>query len=203
MHEAHLHLAAHDPIMATLIDRFSLPEIERHHEYYRQLARSIIGQQLSVKAAAAINRRFIELFGGDEFPNPEQIIAKDIDELRTAGLSRAKALYIRDLAAHVLDGSVQFDHLDALSNDEIMHKLIAIKGVGEWTVHMFLMFSMRRMDVLPIGDLGIRNGVARLYGLTPPASIEQVREIAETHQWHPYESVACRYVWASLDNEPA
>ncbi len=186
--------------LASLVDAFGLPTFSPHGNYYQELVESIISQQLSVKAAATINRRFVDLFG--HFPTPEEILGKDFDELRSAGLSGQKTGYIRDLAQHVLDGSVRFDHLDTLSNDEIIAELTAVKGIGEWTVHMFLMFCMGRLDVLAYGDLGVRTGIMRLYELDALPDRKTVESIAQTNGWHPYASIACWYVWKSLDNEP-
>lgn len=200
-HKASHYLANNDPVMAQLIATYAPPALEAHRNYYHELIDSIISQQLSVKAARTIEGRFKDLFGGN-FPTPEQILEKDIEELRSVGLSRPKAGYIQDLARKILDGSVQFDHLDALSNEEIITELTAVKGIGEWTVHMFLMFCMGRMDVLAHGDLGIRNGVTKLYNLKQTATPEDVKRIATEHNWHPYETIACWYIWQSLDNAP-
>jgi DNA-3-methyladenine glycosylase II len=197
------YLAAHDPVLAPVIAKAGLCTIRPHHNYYQELVDSIISQQLSVKAARTIEQRFCELFGGDSLPSPEAILTKNVDELRTAGLSRGKALYVRDLAQHVVDGSIKFDHLDSLSNQEIIAELTPVKGIGEWTVHMFLMFCMGRLDVLAHGDLGIKNGVRALYGLDHQPTPQEIITIAETFQWHPYESVACWYLWQSLENTPA
>ena len=199
--EATRHLSASDPILARVIASAPLPDITPHTDYYRALVNSIIGQQLSVKAAATIKQRFADLFGSD-FPTPEQIIARDIEELRSVGLSRPKARYVQDLAQHIIDGTVRFATIDQLSNDEIIAELTAVKGVGEWTVHMFLLFCMGRLDVLPTGDLGIRSGIKKLYGLSELPSPDEVRQIAAANSWHPYESVASWYVWHSLDNAP-
>lgn len=195
-------LAANDAVLAPVIARSGLCIIRPHREYYRALGDSIIGQQLSVKAAATIKRRFRELFGG-EFPEPKAILQKSIEELRSAGLSGQKALYIRDLAQHIVDGQVRFDRLDQQSNDEIIAELTDVKGVGEWTVHMFLMFCMCRADVLATGDLGVRSGIRKLYGLDHLPAPSEIEQIARQNQWHPYETVACWYIWRSLDNEPA
>lgn len=196
--------AAHlcrDPILAPLIKRFGAYPVVPHHDYYRELVESIIGQQLSVKAAASINRRFIALFGG-EFPGAEKIVNQPVEYLREAGLSGAKARYVQDLARHVLDGSLDFSRFDQMNNDEIITALTEVKGIGEWTAHMFLMFCMGRLDVLPVGDLGIKNGIRTLYGFDHLPSANEIRTIAETNQWHPYESVASWYIWQSLDNSP-
>ncbi len=193
------HLREHDVRMGLLIEQFPAPGFTPHTNYYQELVESIISQQLSVKAAATIGRRFVDSFG--HFPEPHEILARDEDELRSVGLSGQKTRYIRDLASKVIAGEVQFDHLDALSNDQIVEELTAVKGIGEWTVHMFLMFCMGRLDVLPTGDLGIRNAIARLYELSSCTPAD-VTEIAAKNGWAPYESVASWYLWQSLDNTP-
>lgn len=195
------HLAHADPALAPVIAQAGMCRIAPHQNYYQALADSIIGQQLSVKAAASIKKRFRELFG-NKFPEPKAILEKSVEELRTAGLSQAKANYIRDLAQHIVDGRVRFDQIDTLENEQIIAELTDIKGVGEWTVHMFLMFCMGRPNVLATGDLGIRSGIKKLYGLDALPTPREVETIAAQHGWHPYETVACWYVWYSLDNKP-
>ncbi len=195
------YLIAHDPILGEVIKKAPLPAFVPHKNYYQELVESIISQQLSVKAAATILKRFKELFSAN-VPSPEDIIATDIEDLRGVGLSRQKASYIKDLATRVLDGSVQFSHLDSLTNQEVIDELIQIKGVGVWTVHMFLLFCMGRLDVLPTGDLGIRNGIQKLYNLPEKPSIDDIETMALNHFWHPYESIASWYIWHSLDNKP-
>lgn len=192
-----------DPVLAPVIAQYGLCTIRPHHNYYQELVDSIISQQLSVKAARTIEKRFCELFNSEGFPSPEAIVAKSVEELRTAGLSRGKATYVRDLAQHVLDGKVRFDHLDELPNEEVIHELTAVKGIGEWTAHMFLMFCMGRLDVLAVGDLGVRSGIQKLYSLERLPTPQEVTDIATANNWHPYESAACWYVWQSLDNAPA
>lgn len=199
--KAAAYLSKQDPVLAPIIKQIGPCTIAPHRNYYWELIDSIISQQLSVKAAATIEKRFQNLFE-EEFPSPAAILAKTVEELRTAGLSNAKALYIRDLAQHVLDGKLEFEKFDDLDNVTIITELAAVKGIGEWTAHMFLMFCMGRMDVLPIGDLGIRNGTRALYGLADVPTPTQVTEIAIKNNWHPYESIASWYVWKSLDNEP-
>ena len=201
MDDALIHLSEADPRFTKLIETYPRPDFTPHTNYYHELASSIISQQLSVKAAKTIEGRFKDLFG-DAFPSPEQILLKDIEELRAVGLSRPKAGYIQDLAAKVLDGTVDFSTLDSLSNQEIVDELTKVKGIGEWTVHMFLMFCMGRLDVLPIGDLGIRNGIGKLYGFQGVPTPQEVILIAEKYDWNPYESVASWYIWQSLDNSP-
>lgn len=196
------HLAANDAFLADLIQNYPAPAFTPHINYYHELVSSIISQQLSVKAAHTIEGRFKDLFGGD-FPSPELILEKDIEELRAVGLSRPKAGYIQDLAVKILDGTVRFDTLDTLSNQEVVDELTKVKGIGVWTVHMFLMFCMGRLNVLPVGDLGIRNGIQRLYGLDHLPDANDIEMIAKTNGWSPYESVASWYIWQSLDNAPA
>jgi DNA-3-methyladenine glycosylase II len=195
------HLSGVDLVLAPVISLAGTCTIAPHTNYYQDLVETIIGQQLSVKAAATIRGRFMALFDSD-LPAPELILEKSIEELRAVGLSGAKAVYIRDLAQHVVDGKVKFDHLDGLSNEEIIRELTAVKGIGEWSVHMFLMFCMGRMDILAYGDLGIRSGVKKLYQLDHLPSPKEVIAIADANNWHPYESIACWYVWRALDNKP-
>lgn len=197
-----LYLSDADPVLAAVIAAAPLPSFAPHTNYYQELVESIISQQLSVKAAATILNRFKALFG-ETFPAPEDILQKEIEEYRSVGLSRQKASYIRDLAEKVISGAVSFERLDALSNDEIISELTTIKGVGVWTVHMFLMFCMGRLDVLPVGDLGIRNGVQKLYGLSERPGDAEIIDIALLNNWHPYETLASWYIWHSLDNKPA
>ena len=194
-------LRERDHVLSTLISEQPMPELQAHDDYYGALVSSIIGQQLSVKAAASIKRRFVDLFGGT-MPMPSAIITRTHEELRSVGLSNAKANYIRDLAEHVLDGRVHFNNINSQSNAEIIAELSDVKGIGEWTVHMFLMFCVGRLDVLPTGDLGIRNAIRDRYGLATSPTPAEVRTLAETNGWHPYETVACLYLWASYDTEP-
>jgi len=196
---AQTHLIQHDPILAPIIKACGPYTVKPHKDYYQALVSSIISQQLSVKVAATIQQRFCTLFGAKTLPTPEQILSKNIEELRDVGLSRPKAGYIQDLAVHILDGKVTFNHFNTLSNEEIIAELIAVKGIGVWTVHMFLMFCMGRLNVLAHGDLGIKNGVQKLYGLDHLPSQDDIQEIAEKYHWHPYESVACWYIWKSVN----
>ncbi|HSX46284.1 MAG TPA: DNA-3-methyladenine glycosylase [Candidatus Saccharimonadia bacterium] len=195
------HLTQNDPVLAPLVVQFDTPTWRPHKNYYWELIDSIISQQLSVKAAASIEKRFQEKFG--EIPEPQTILEASIEDLRGVGLSRPKARYIQDLALHILEGKLKFDKLDQQTNDEIMSELIDIKGIGEWTAHMFLIFSVGRLDVLPTGDLGIRNGIRQLYGFKDVPTPEQIQRLVRKNHWHPYESVASWYVWRSLANTPA
>lgn len=190
-----------DPVLAPLFDAHPRCNLRPHKDYFRELVESIVGQQLSVKAAASINHRFADMFEAP-FPTAEDILNQPVEYLREAGLSGAKVKYIRDLAEHVLDDKLEFENFDSLPNDQIVSELTAVKGIGEWTAHMFLMFCMARPDILPTGDLGIRNGVMKLYGLDHLPSPDEITQIADEHNWRPYESIASWYVWKSLDNAP-
>ncbi|MDB5164916.1 MAG: DNA-3-methyladenine glycosylase [Candidatus Saccharibacteria bacterium] len=195
------HLAKNDPHLAPIIKRAGLAAIKPHSNYYWELVDSIISQQLSVKAAASIEKRFQELFDS-EFPEPAAILEKSVEELRAVGLSGAKARYVRDLAEHVLDGRLVLDNFDSMSNEEIITMLTDVKGIGEWTAHMFLIFSLGRLDILPVGDLGIRNGIRALYSFEDIPTPQQIKDLAAANNWAPYQSVASWYVWHSLDNVP-
>jgi DNA-3-methyladenine glycosylase II len=153
-----------------------------------------------VKAARAIYGRLVDRFGG-RAPTPQEILDDDPEELRAAaGLSGAKTASLRSLAEHVLDGELELARLDELPDEEVIRELVAVKGIGEWTAHMFLMFTLHRPDVLPTGDQGIKNAVRIAYGLDAVPGPEAMIEIAEP--WRPYRTRACLYLWRSLNNEP-
>jgi len=202
LHLAAEHLSAHDAVLKPIIDRAGPAQLQPHTNYYGALVSSIVSQQLSVKAADAIEKRFLDLFDG-KFPTPEQILSVDVEQLRSIGFSYAKGRYVHDLAQHILDGKITFERVPQQSNEEIIAELTDVKGIGEWTVHMFLMFCVGRLDVLPVGDLGIKNGIRALYGFTDAPAPQQIAELAQTNHWAPYESVASWYIWHSLDNKPA
>ena len=205
METADAHLSQ-DPVLARLIAEQGGPlPLEpdsrgRPPDVYGALLRAITGQQLSVKAAQAIYGRMTARFGG-QTPTPAELLADDPDELRAAaGLSRAKVASLRSLAEHVLDGELELDRLMQLDDGEVTRALVAVKGIGEWTAHMLLMFTLHRPDVLATGDQGIRNAVMRAYGLAAPPDPAAITELAEP--WRPYRTRACLYLWRSLANEP-
>ncbi len=177
------------------------PEVDRRGsrpDPYQALARAIVGQQLSTKAARSIWERVAGLFDGT--PSPKQLLAADPQTLRDAGLSWAKVAYVRDLAEHVEDGELDLGRLPELDDDEVIEELTAIKGVGRWTAEMFLIFHLGRPDVLSAGDLGIRKAAQLAYGLNElpaPAELERIGE-----SWRPHRTLACLYLWRSLDNAP-
>lgn len=198
-------LMASDKVIARLMkERGPInPETDRRAsrpDPYEALARAICGQQLSTKAAASIWGRVIGLFG-DRTPKATEIIAADPQELRDAGLSWAKVAYLRDLAEHVEDGDIDLDRLPQLADEEVVEELTAIKGIGRWTAEMFLIFHLGRPDVLSTGDLGIRRGAQIAYGLDQLPEPDELERMAEP--WRPHRTIACLYLWRSLDNAPA
>jgi DNA-3-methyladenine glycosylase II len=194
-----------DPVMARLIEEHATVvrrdlRRERPGDAYGALLRSIVSQQLSTTAASTIYGRMLDIFGGHA-PTPRQLLAADPDEIRAAGMSRPKIAYLRDLAQHVEDGTLELDRLDELPDEEVSAQLTAIKGLGQWTADMFLMFHLRRPDVLPVGDQGIRRAVQveyRMRKLPEPKRLEKV-----ARPWRPHRTLACLFLWSSLDNVPA
>jgi DNA-3-methyladenine glycosylase II len=203
---ASAHLRAADPVLGAMIERLdavALPDRSDRPapgELYASLVRTIVGQQLSTRAARAIWQRLIDHYDGRP-PTPEQVLASDPEELRAAaGLSRSKTTYLRSLAEHVLDGSLELERLAQLDDDAVIAELVAVKGIGEWSAHMFLMFQLGRPDVLAPGDLGIRRGVQITYGLAEMPTPKEVIAMAEP--WRPYRTAACMYLWRSIDMAP-
>jgi DNA-3-methyladenine glycosylase II len=198
-------LRAADPVLAGLIDRFGTdgldgPRPGRPRDHYGTLVRAIVSQQLSSRAASAIYARLIDRFGGRP-PTPEEVLADDPDELRrAAGLSHAKVRYLRSLAEHVLDGSLELDKLGRLSDEQVIAELVAVKGLGVWTSQMCLMFHLGRPDVLPVGDLGIRRAIMVSYGLEELPAPAQSERIAEP--WRPHRTLACLILWRSQEATP-
>jgi DNA-3-methyladenine glycosylase II len=199
------YLSGRDPVLAQLIEavgplpnsREGRPDREDH---YGALVRTIVGQQLSVHAARAIYGRLTERFSGRP-PTPAEILADDPEQLRAAaGLSHAKVRYLRSLAEHVISGELELERLDELGDEEVIVELLAVKGLGTWSADMFLMFHLERTDVLPVGDLGIRRAIQRSYGLDALPEAGAMEQIAEP--WRPHRTLACRYLWRSLQNEP-
>jgi DNA-3-methyladenine glycosylase II len=189
-------------VLARLLDDNGAPEPWRlRGDHYAALVRSIVGQQLSTRAARAIYGRLLERFDGHP-PTPQQILDDDPDALRVAaGLSHAKVRYLRSLAECVVNGTLQLDRLEELPDEEVIAELVAVKGIGEWSAHMFLMFQLGRPDVVAVGDLGIRRAVERAYDLPALPTPAALTELAEP--WRPYRTAACLVLWHSLANAPA
>jgi DNA-3-methyladenine glycosylase II len=188
--------------MAALVRRIGPLDLAsrrrgRPDDAYGALVRTIVGQQLSTKAARTIYARLAALFG-DRPPKPEEILSADEDALRTAGLSRQKIGYLRDLARHVRSGELDFAAVHKLSDEEVAARIIAVKGLGQWSADMFLIFHLGRPDVLPVGDLGIRRAVERAYGLPGLPDADDLRSLAAP--WRPQRTLACLYLWRTLDD---
>jgi DNA-3-methyladenine glycosylase II len=195
-------LAERDPILRVLIEshgRCGLARSQRE-DPFTALVEAIVWQQLSGKAAATIYRRVLALLPNGGPPTPAGILDIDEPALRAAGLSRAKTAYIRDLSTHVRGGDVHLDALDVLDDEAVIDELTRVKGIGRWTAEMFLMFRLHRPDVLPVDDVGIVNAIRRAYRLRKPPSADRMRKIAGA--WRPYRSVACWYLWQSLEAVP-
>jgi DNA-3-methyladenine glycosylase II len=194
-------LSRRDPVIRDLVRAHGpcgLPTAQ-HADPFKALVRAIIGQQLSTKAAATIHARVVALCP-DGTLTPDAIACLTDEQLRASGLSTQKLRYLRDLSARVHDGSLPLDTLDTLPDDEVIERLMQVKGIGRWTAEMFLMFRLHRPDVLPVGDLGIVKAVQRAYRLRKAPTPDRLMKIGES--WRPYRSVACWYLWASLDNTP-
>jgi DNA-3-methyladenine glycosylase II len=193
-------LARRDPILRDLMRAHGPCRLaaRQHADPFKALIRAIVGQQLSAKAAATIFSRFEALF--DAFPTPLQVLAVPDDRLRGVGLSSQKLGYLRDLCRRIVEGELPLDVLDRMDDEAVIEKLTQVKGIGRWTAEMFLIFRLQRPDVLPVGDLGIVRAVQRAYKLRKAPSPDRLTRIGEV--WRPYRSVACWYLWASLNNEP-
>jgi DNA-3-methyladenine glycosylase II len=178
------------------------PEIDRRGsrpDPWEALARAIVGQQLSTLAARSIWEKLVGQFGG-KLPAPAELLRKRKQTLRKAGLSNAKVEFIRDLAARVKEGRLDLKRLAKLSDEDVTANLIEVKGIGRWTAEMFLIFHLGRPDVVSLGDLGIRRAVQIAYGMKELPGPEELDKLAE--EWRPHRTLACLYLWRSLDNTP-
>ena len=193
-------LARRDPVLRDLMRAHGPCGLaaRQHTNPFKALARAIVGQQLSAKAAATIFSRFEGLY--EAFPTPAQVLATPDERLRGVGLSSQKLGYLRDLCRRIEEGQLPLDVLERMEDEAIIEALTQVKGVGRWTAEMFLIFRLQRPDVLPVGDLGIVRAVQRAYKLRKAPSPDRLTRIGEA--WRPYRSVACWYLWASLNNDP-
>lgn len=195
MRKALAHLKKSDKILADIITRVGPYRITYREASFEALARAIVFQQLNGKAARTIYARLEEAAGGKI--TPEAIQNLSVGEMRRAGLSKQKMGYIRDLAEHAISGKVDFNNLHQMTDEEVIAALTDIKGVGEWTAHMFLIFALRRPNVLATGDHGVRTAIQRAYKKRKLPTPTEMEKIAAC--WHPYRSVACWYLWRSLE----
>jgi DNA-3-methyladenine glycosylase II len=190
------HLRRIDPELRRLIGAHGPPRLAPSRNHLQSLTRAIIYQQLSGKAAATIYGRFLDLFGG-RFPDARAIAAMPHPRLRGAGLSTAKATYVRDLAARFAAGEVDPRRFRRMSDADLIELLTTIKGIGQWSVHMFLLFGLNRPDVLPVGDLGVRRGMQLRFGLPELPAPREMETLAAP--WRPYRSIGSWYMWRVVD----
>jgi DNA-3-methyladenine glycosylase II len=197
MKRAISHLRKSDPVLAAIIGRVGEYRLQFREPNFETLVRSIVYQQLSGRVASVILGRLVAAVGGEV--TPANILKLRPARMRKLGLSGQKTAYIRDLARHTRDGAIIFEELLELPDAEVIERLTKVKGIGVWTVHMFLMFALRRTDVLPTGDLGIRNAIRKAYHLAEMPAPKEVEAIAE--RWRPYCTVASWYLWRSLEGD--
>lgn len=201
MRRALNHLKSSDPVLAAIIDRIGPCQIKLAYREpdFRALVRAIVFQQLNGKAATTIFNRLLEAAGGAV--TPESVGNLSVAEMRRVGLSKQKLSYIRDLADHSIEGRIDFSAFPAMSDEEVIAALTQVKGIGVWTAHMFLMFALRRGNVLPTGDYGIRSAIQKAYRKRKMPDAKTVEKLAK--RWHPHCTVACWYLWRSLDEPGA
>jgi DNA-3-methyladenine glycosylase II len=194
------HLRRSDPVMRSIVKAVGPLGLKpgSRGDNFTTIARAIVGQQLSAKAAETIWQRLLALHPNGKALNPEDIVAAADKAMRGAGLSAAKTLYLKDLAGRVVSGEVRLDRLSRMDDERIVAELTPVKGIGRWTVEMFLIFKLGRADVWPVDDLGIRNAVKRFYGLDPTK--DNMQRVAEP--WRPWRSAASWYLWRSLSLPP-
>ncbi|MCF7826132.1 MAG: DNA-3-methyladenine glycosylase [Candidatus Marinimicrobia bacterium] len=192
-------LSESDPRLKTLIETFGPPGLERGGDPYQALVRSIIYQQISGKAARSIFNRFLAIFPGSKFPTPQELSAADLPGLRMAGLSQRKAEYVTGIGAAFLDPHFLSDRIDDLSDRQVSEKLTGLRGVGQWTADMFMIFTLARLDVLPLNDQGILNGMQVFFELDHLPAAEEMVELTE--HWKPYRSIASWYMWKVVDED--
>jgi 3-methyladenine DNA glycosylase/8-oxoguanine DNA glycosylase len=188
-----------DPVLARVIEAVGPCRLERRREgtHFQALLRSIVYQQLSGKAASTILRRVNALYPGDA-ATPEAVLATSDEQFRAVVLSRQKIAYVRDLASKVVSGELPLDAVNEMSDEDLIEHLVQVKGIGRWTAQMFLMFRLGRLDVLPELDLGIQNAIQRAYRKRKRPTPKDVKKIGA--KWSPHSTVACWYLWRSLDN---
>jgi DNA-3-methyladenine glycosylase II len=187
-----------EPIMQQLSEQYPSPDFQDHSDTLMQyMMKSVVSQQLSVRAADTIYTRFIALFGSVDFPKAEQILAMEDEKLRGAGLSYAKISYIKSIANAFVSDLIDQEKVKKQSDEEVIQELIQIRGIGKWTAEMVLIFALQRPDIFSIDDLGVRNAITKHYGIT-----DRKEMITLSEQWKPYRSYACWYLWKSLENAP-
>ncbi|HZS09912.1 MAG TPA: DNA-3-methyladenine glycosylase 2 family protein [Blastocatellia bacterium] len=198
---AERHLSRRDAMMRQYIKKYGPCQLKPHTRYFDTLVDAIISQQLSTRAAETILNRFKALYAPARFPKAAQILATPDEKLRSVGISGQKISYIKDLSAKTEEGKLRLSGTSRMSDEEIINMLVQVKGIGVWTAHMFMIFSLGRLNVLPVGDLGVRRAIERGYGLAGLPGAAEIEAIAKSRQWHPYCSVAAWFLWRSLENQ--
>ena len=193
------HLKRKDKILAKVIIRVGPCTLKPHTDAFESIIDAVISQQLSMYAAQSIFNRFVEYYKPEKFPTPDAILNTVDEDLRKIGISKAKIRCLKDLCEKVKSGKIHLNKIHELSDEEIIKELTQVKGIGRWTVHMFLIFSLGRLNVLPTEDLGIRKGIMKLYHLRKLPDEKKILEIAKKNQWSPYCSIASWYIWRSFE----
>ena len=191
------HFDKRDPVIVRVIRNIGPFRLKRNKNYFQVLCKAIIAQQISTRAADSITTRFHGLMNG-AIPTPKRVAALSNESLRAVGLSRQKIAYVKDLSQKFLHKTIRPHKLPFLSNEEIIQILTTVHGIGRWTAEMFLIFSLNRLDVLPVGDLGLRTALGNIYKMRAIPSIKRVRTLGK--KWRPFETVATWYAWRTLDS---
>ena len=191
------HFSANDVSIYDLMKRFDPILLKKKRNYFIHLCNSIVGQQLSVQSASAIRKRFLSYY--NNYPTPELITDTDLQTLRSLGLSNAKSIYVKDLAYQVIKKKISLNNIGSKTEDEIISELTKVKGIGTWTVHMFLIFVLARKNILPTGDLGIKRAIMLNYNLKNLPTSEDILKLSKKRNWNPYNTYACMYLWKSID----
>jgi DNA-3-methyladenine glycosylase II len=195
LREAERHLSRRDPILRVSIKKHTPCLLSPHTRYFETLVEAIVSQQLSTKVADTIIARFKALYSPARFPTPAAVLLTPDEKLRATGMSRGKVSFIKDLAAKTEDGSLKLSRLSRMSDEDVIEMLVGVKGIGVWTAHMFLIFSLGRLNVLPVGDLGIRKAIQNAYKLADLPNAQEIEQVADERGWRPYCSVASWYLW--------
>jgi DNA-3-methyladenine glycosylase II len=195
LREAERHLSRRDPILRVSIKKHTPCSLRPHTRHFETLVQAIVSQQLSTKVADTIIARFKALYSPARFPTPAAVLLTPDEKLRATGMSNGKVSFIKDLAAKTEDGSLKLSRLSRMSDEEVIEMLVGVKGIGVWTAHMFLIFSLGRLNVLPVGDLGIRKAIQNAYKLADLPNAQEIEQVADERGWRPYCSVASWYLW--------
>lgn len=190
------HFDLRDPVIAELVREIGPFLLKKNRKYFQVLCKAIISQQISIQAAESITTRFWQLFDG-RVPSPESVREMPESILKGAGLSRQKVAYLKDLGKHFSEKSIRPHRMPYLTNEDVVEQLTGVYGIGPWTAQMFLIFSLNRMDVLPVADLGLQIAIQKLYGMKNRPTIKKIRSLGK--RWHPYETVATWYGWRKID----